>query len=69
MNKKDLLNGEQFEFTNDSDLMTVEHTDSHGGKEHFKIWFNAKLIDMFITFPAFEKKVNKLIEKHNLKPA
>ena len=66
--KQRLENGEEITFSNDSTFSQIElsHGRTLGGSMEFKIWMNCKFIHLSKTFKSFEKKLNELIEKHDL---
>ena len=79
MTKNDLLNGKRFMLDNEEYQAMIENDDIRSAEIYhedppgsswatgFKIWFNGKLIHSSKTFPAFKKRLEKLIYDWNLK--
>ena len=66
--KQRLLQGEEIIFSNDSTFSQLEisHGKTLGGSMEFKIFMNCKFIHLSKTFKSFEKKLNSLIDSHDL---
>jgi len=66
--KKRLENGDEISFSNESTFAHIEcsHGQTVGGSMEFKIWMNCRFIHLSKTFGSFQRKLNQLIDEHDL---